>query len=271
MQTENSLGQWPNAPLAYVVAELTFQQVPGSSDKFGPFAELLAEEYPIYSPTQMNVVTIGGNVQSETVTASDLRDFDNVNGIRVTPTSMAVHTVAYRGWDAFRDQLAKALEALKATVAPRVVARLALRYIDLIVPAEGASVADYLAPELRPWAPSDPKIGTLDQHNRVIVLKDQENRVVMATSMDHIRVPMTLPPNLPAIPIKLSTMQQKAMKCYAENRAFGMLDVQATHESAGRLDIPSILESFRCLHDKQSALFNNMISERALREWKEEA
>jgi uncharacterized protein (TIGR04255 family) len=271
MQTEISLGQWPNAPLAYVVAELSFQQVPGGSDQFDAFSELLAEEYPVHSPTQLNVLTIGGNLQSETVTAHDLRDFDNMNGIRITPTSMAVHTVAYRGWDAFHSQLARALNALAATIAPRVVARLALRYVDLIVPAEGASVGDYLVPELRPWSPSDSKIGMLDQHNRVIVLKDEENRMVTVTSMDNIRVPMTLPPNLPAISIKLSRMQQRAMKCYAENHAFGMLDVQAIHESAGRLDIPTILESFRCLHDKQSALFNEMISEHALREWKEGA
>jgi uncharacterized protein (TIGR04255 family) len=147
--TGKSLGSWPNAPLALVVAQVRYQpsqptDMPGLAQRFKDVAGQLFTEA---QPVQQFSLVIGENgapssVPSIQVVGTDLRNDNGDRCLRLQEGAMTYHTSIYQGSEAFHDEWKLLLRVL-CQDEPLNVVRLGLRYVDFIIPLEGEVPEDY--------------------------------------------------------------------------------------------------------------------------------
>lgn len=264
------LGQWPNAPLAFVVAELQFERIVDLERKLADVHGLLSETYPLYEVTGLDTLTALPDATQMVRTsepAHDYRNLDNTTGVRITANNVQLHTVVYTDYSDFCAKWARVLEVVTQVLRPRIMARAGLRYVDLIVPDEAdRSPTDYLAPALANSAMEVEAVGQLEQQAVVLAYKDE--RVVSRVSLlNMIRVGMTLPPSFIPMPLTFSAIQSKALARQREGGPVGFLDFDVAHHGPQLLDSPRLRALYDDLHRRHSALFTGAISDLAKSQW----
>jgi uncharacterized protein (TIGR04255 family) len=150
---EGSLGQLPNAPLAYVLAAVRFDAQLALEKHISALQERLQADFPRFQPGYETVVQInaGGGAMPQTVSAQrfDFASADNRRGIILSRDTLAFHATAYRTYEDFGERLGVVLAHVGAELKHLFVRRIGLRFVDIIVPEEGETPDDYVVPGLR--------------------------------------------------------------------------------------------------------------------------
>jgi len=125
-----------NAPLVRVIAQIRFPLViaVGKRDFVAPFQEAIKAEYPVLREEQAQGLLIGPGVISQALPQPVWR-FSDIDGrwrVSLAPEFLALETTAYQSRADFLQRLTSVVSALQEHVAPRVVDRLGLRYIDRV-------------------------------------------------------------------------------------------------------------------------------------------
>lgn len=138
----NGLGQLPNAPLIYVLAQIIFDRVPRMDSHWENFHQGVFDDYPEFKPGEINKLSITGDkIDSSKERHWNLFSRDTHNGLILGANSLIFHTTAYETSDKFFNNLKKALMSLADTIPSNVnVQRLGLRYVDLLLPHKTLSV-----------------------------------------------------------------------------------------------------------------------------------
>lgn len=127
-------------PLKEVVCQLSFPTILRiASESPGTFQEAIRERYPRYerqSPAmppefsqaleRFGLANGGQNLTHRFLSA------DSSSGVALTSESVAVWTHRYSRWESFRNEVARAQQALEQVYTPSLYDRIGLRYIDLI-------------------------------------------------------------------------------------------------------------------------------------------
>lgn len=150
---EGSLGQLPNAPLAYVLAAVRFDAQLALEKHIPALQERLQADFPRLQTGHETVVQInaGSGTPPQTITAQrfDFASADNRLGIILSRETLAFHATAYRNYEDFGQRLGAVLVHVGAELRHLFVRRIGLRYVDIIAPEEGETPDDYVAPGLR--------------------------------------------------------------------------------------------------------------------------
>ena len=140
----------PNAPLVRVIAQVRFPHVIDVDQRefVAPFQKALRSKYPVLRPEQMQGVLFGPNgpaaVQAQT--AWRFSDADGKWRVSLAPEFTALETTEYSSRTDFLGRLREVLEALQSHVAPQLVDRLGLRYIDRITGAAVEEISKLVNP-----------------------------------------------------------------------------------------------------------------------------
>ncbi len=146
-----ALGQWPNAPLALVLAQVRFE--PSAHTQWAVLEQKMraatASEFPLVDKIQEFALVIGdgGNPVSKpepSVAGVDLRSSDGMRCVRLGSGVITYTTSVYEDSVCFAEEWRKILDILCAQ-GPVKAFRLGLRYVDFIIPAEGRVPEDYVA------------------------------------------------------------------------------------------------------------------------------
>jgi uncharacterized protein (TIGR04255 family) len=151
----SALGQWVNAPLVFVLAQVRFLPAAGAGpenirdaittrldQRFTSIVEATQVGFQINMEGQAGVVTGQTSVAGYDMLAADMQSM-----VRVTRDSVSYATTAYQNSKLFFVDWMEILKALPQ-VGIKTVNRLGMRYVDFIIPAEGHEPEDYVCP---PW------------------------------------------------------------------------------------------------------------------------
>lgn len=263
----NALGQLPNAPLIYVLAQIRFTHVPRMDRRWEDFHEKVFDTYPKAETEHIEQIAIkdGQPTIGDTVQRWQLTNESRNTGIILDSGMLVFHTTGYRTSDVFLSDLQDILSAF-AQVLPEKgisVSRLGLRYVDLLLEEDGLSVDQQVFEPLRmPLIPST--IGAPKRMDQIVAYTTPMESVLRIRHLQS-----TTPDVLPAdiFPNKLVPAPRLARE-RPENTIVGLLDYDHFFEREQPFDHTAIIDRFQTLRDTTSAAFEATTTKEALAVWK---
>lgn len=262
-----ALGQWPNAPLAIVVAQIRFE--PTMETDYAVLAEKIrqttGEEFPVINDVQEFSFVVGDGGQSPrspeaAVAGSDLRSADGARCIRLQQGAITYSTCSYRDSKHFSGEWRKLLDALCAGGKVHAL-RLGLRYIDFIIPSEGRVPEDYVC-EGFGRSPD-----ALDEQAPIAFsLYDYERPHGGRLRIQYGRGfgPPSLPPDLmDAVP------PPPFLVAKYDSGLSAVLDMDRWRPASEMMSAEVLAKEFQILHGDMSKTFQRIITPIAAREWQE--
>lgn len=124
------------APLARVVAQVRFPEIVsiGKREFIADFQEAIRKAYPKLDSAEIQVVIAGGAMQPDVRRDMLWRFYDAASVWRVSLTSnfVSLETTGYESRSDFMGRFRVVLDALAQTIAPTLVNRIGVRYVDHI-------------------------------------------------------------------------------------------------------------------------------------------
>jgi uncharacterized protein (TIGR04255 family) len=271
MHKPKALGRWPDAPLAYLIAEIKFQRPQDFDNALPQVVDQLADDFPLEEKSQTFEATIEPGQQQPTIEPMrDFKNFAGTMGVRISRGSFALHCTDYAGWSGgFEDTWFALVKKVAMTLRPRVLLRSSLRYVDLLVPEDNETPDAMLAEGLRPWNASGEELGEFEQGNKVMRFKNGPYATTLVV-LSRVKGQIVLPPTVTAMPLVLSPPQQKALKFHARTSLpFAILDSDVVHEAATSFDVEQIKAQFSELHRLTSAAFLAATTPEAQKKWQQ--
>lgn len=266
MEKSKGLGRWPNAPLAYLIAEVKFQRVLDFEAQLSALTMQLADQYPL-EETSSTLEISGPGSPPSMEPVRDFKNFGSTMGVRLTRSSLSLHCTDYAGWDSFELQWFQLMDLVVGMLKPRVLLRSSLRCVDLLVPHNDELPDQYLAPSLRPWREGCKVLGDFEQGNMVSRFKYQDISTTVLI-LAQINGQFVLPPNLAAMSLTFSPVQARAQKFHKDTgRPFAIMDTDVAHEAARPFDLEMLKTQFRQIHLLASESFKAATTVEAQKFW----
>ena len=258
------LGQWANAPLALVLAQVRFETFMDLNAVAVPFRERIEKVYPRVHPMQLVNLPLVGVVGAAPATPKGeiggyvFSNAENTKSVTLDVGALTYAVTSYAKYEAhFENDLGELIAAV-SSIKELFVKRIGLRYIDFIVPSDGASPEDYV---LEPFgrAPVLDGAATVTAFNLFdFAMSEGRMRVQYGRGADQPE----LPPDLRNLDLAHSPiMTRKATGPTA------ILDTDRWGEPSLSMPAADIMASFSKVHKDMSSAFQRIISPRARKEW----
>lgn len=267
-----TMARLQQAPVVYVLGVVRFPRMVDVDRLASALHPRLRGDYPTAQPieTPHVEVAVGGEgieVRQESIKIWQFSSLNREWAVILNPSTIGLHTVAYTDHADFIARFAACLQA--ATEVPEVgielVEAVALRYVDLIVPAAEDRVADYLIPTVLPTELAN-----------VADLRLQEGAHVARYETDcgNLRLQvLRRPPSV--LPLELNTPVTHANGWGLERPEgdFAVVDVDhgMTFNPPARLDLAELEGNIMRLRGPIRAVFDGIATPHAMSVWKGEA
>lgn len=260
----NALGQWPNAPLAIVLAQIRFE--PGPATEYTTLADKIrlatGDEFPVTNKVQQFSFVVGDGGQPSgspeaSIVAIDLRNDADRRSLRIQPGALTYSTSKYSDSGHFLSEWRKLLDILCHEGDVRVL-RLGLRYVDFIIPTPGKVPEDYLVG----FGRSPEALG--DQAPVAYSFYDYERANGGQLRIQYGRGfgPPVLPPDLMD-----SVPPPPFLVAKYSGGLSAVLDMDRWRPAAEVMSVDRIAEEFQLLRDDLAETFHRIISPAAVTEW----
>ncbi len=264
-----ALGQLPNAPLIYVLAQIRFTHVPHMDRRWEDFHEKIFSTYPKAETERIEqfVVKNGEPAIGDSIQRWHLVNESRKTGIIFDASMLVFHTTDYKASDVFLSDLTNILNAFAQILPEKGVSfsRLGLRYVDLLLPEGGVPVDQQVIEALRlPELPEE--IGQAKRMDQTITYQTPINGTMIIRHRQSV-APDVLPSDI--FPNKLEPAPRLKREP-PENAIVGLLDYDHFIEKEEPFDTDAIIEGFRNLRTVSSAAFRKTTTEPALSEWSKE-
>jgi len=257
-------GQWPEAPLALVLAQLRFETFMDLDAVAVPFREQVEKLYPRVQPIHRLVIPmlgIGATPQEPPKPIVGGYAFNNAENTKSVRLEVGALTYAVSSYAKYEDHFEKEWRELVAAVSSireLFVTRIGLRYVDFIIPAEGASPDDYVVEPLGRTPAIDGGNAPTAFNLFEYTMAQGQMRVQYGRGVGRPE----LPPDLQNLQLALSPVMTKETTGSA-----AILDTDRWMEPAASLPIDGIMPLFATMHADMSTAFRRIITPRALKEW----
>ena len=264
---KQALGQLPNAPLIYVLAQILFTRVPKMEDIWEDLHQRVFDSYPeseVERVEQFAMKTDGLEASKETRWHLFARD--RRKGVILSSNALILHTTSYTTSKDFFADLGFVLGHLAEVLPSGIqVNRLGLRYIDLLLPPRGEldidrQVVDKLG--ILNFEPLNCKPMRFDRVDRYKTEIGGELILQHRQTMSKDVLPSDLFPNM-LKPAPLLEIPKP------ENVMVGLLDFDHFLKTDMPMEQARITEMFRQLQKTTSAAFSEATTPAAMRLWKE--
>ena len=261
-----ALGQWPNAPLALVLAQIRFDpevatEYPGlakhikaaTGDQFQAMKSVKQLSFVLGDAGQNGVPA-----QASTEVGLDLRRDDERSSLRIQEGAVTYTTSLYKDSRHFLAEWRSVLDILCREGGVKAL-RIGLRYIDFIIPSTGKLPEDYFDPGFA----RSPKI--LGDQAPVAFLRydyTTTNNEMMRVQYGRGFAPPDLPPDLVG-----SVQPPPSLLEKYTGGASAVLDIDHWCVLSARLQANELAAEFKRLRDHISEAFRRIISDAAKDEW----
>lgn len=226
----------------------------------GGIQEALREQFPRFRRGLIQEVRLG--LETPKAILSERYEFQNRDatvGIIVAPDFVTVHTSSYQTYEVMEETLRIALDAVHDTVRIGLSERIGLRYVDLIRPAQGESLRDYLNPQLLGFDAEG--LGAPSGLNRLEFLGSTSLGTLIARCTQQSG--QFLPPDL--WPSSLSHKID-----VSPTDILTLLDFDHYTQRSMDFELSAVLDTLGGLHDTLDGTFRSSVTERALDRWERE-
>jgi uncharacterized protein (TIGR04255 family) len=264
---DQALGQWPNAPLALVLAQVRFDPEVDTEykDVAARLKAALGDRFPaVKAVRQMTFVFGNMPAPSEEPRPNDgevgreLRSDDGRSALRLQDGMMTYTTSLYRDSPHFLAEWRSMLDCLCAAGGVKVL-RLGLRYVDFIIPAAGKVPEDYFKDG---FTRSSNVFGETAQVAFMSHEYPKGDDGMMRVQYGRGFAPPSLPPDLDGSVELPSALTGK----YSQGPS-AVLDIDRWRSDSRRLQAGDIAEEFQRLRDDISMAFHLIITPEAEAEW----
>ena len=255
-----ALGTWRRPPLAYVVAELVISPYYSMATKVPGLQDRLRASFP--RTIEAKEIIVDGTKPSAQSTWQ-LMSVNQKHGVQLGTRSISLHATSYVQSTDFLGRWAEVLDAIQTAELGAFVERAGLRYVDLVVPAEGRSPADYLAPGLKGIEPEGARLAgsmwaSAFQFNGSLV-----NLRAAAPAPQGL----LLPPDFNALPLNKPAVMLDAEKRLKAQETIGFVDTDCLKDIGKVFDAGELLGAYTEMQKLMSKTFKAAISDIAREEW----
>lgn len=268
-----ALGRLPNAPLAYVLAQVRFEPFLEIEKHIPALQTNLRERYPRFRRSEQvgfEVVLTGDapspRVQPVISLYWEFAAAANVEGVIVQQDSLVFHVTAYEDHEQFGQAWRWVMQQVGEHLPHLFVNRIGLRYINLILPNSGEIPADYVVDRLR----CDPDPGIPYHSHRGLTAAEyrlEEGQGDLAVRYSRGTGPPTLPPDLTGLSLYPSGIMQRAVTVDAKQPT-AVLDIDRFMVLSVAYEADVLAEQFRPMHEEISAAFKALTTDHAHTVWK---
>jgi uncharacterized protein (TIGR04255 family) len=254
-----SMGQWPSAPLVYVLAEVRCSPTLDVERRAAAVQEAIRAEYPLLEPVAEIRVSPGSPIGASTSPIFAFTDASKRRGVLISSSSVCYHVTEYVTSTEFLDQLGNLLRAIEPIYAKDTVTRLGLRYVDAIVPLDAETVFDYVNPALA----GIPLNGDSSRRVQCVVEQPRQNGGV-AIRFLALGIPIFRSPDLPALGLRQPGWVDRMMERQVQT---AILDTDNWIVAEGPYQAESVLGVFKGLKAGITSAFLKAISPHAMTVW----
>lgn len=264
---DQALGQWPNAPLALVLAQIRFDPEIGTEyqEVATRLKAALGERFPAMKAVRQVTFVIGnGPVPSNEPRPSDgevgreLRSDDGRSALRLQDGVMTYTTSLYEDSPHFLAEWRSMLGCLCAAGGVKVQ-RLGLRYVDFIIPSDGKVPEDYFKDG---FARASNVFSETAQAAFMSYEYPKGADGAMRVQYGRGFAPPSLPPDLDGSVQLPPALLEK----YTEGPS-AVLDIDRWRMDSRRLQAGEITDEFQLLRNDISMAFRRIITLEAEAEW----
>jgi uncharacterized protein (TIGR04255 family) len=265
-----SLGQLPNAPLAYVLGAVKFAPQLSLSADIPNLQKRLQIEFPRFQTVKTVSIPLNSEEEDVPLLPSqraqnyEFASADNRYGVILNRETLVFHATAYTTYEDFEARMVTAFEEVGQVLKHLFVRRIGLRYIDVVIPDAGESPDDYVSPGLRCM----PELSLPHRQRSGLAISEfqmAEGALVVRYAVAPGR--HNLPPDLQSLRLDLPAIMQRDVP---QDRITGLLDFDRFFPLKMLFDIALIKRRFGDLHDDLSMAFRELTTEHAKQVWKQE-
>ena len=265
----DSLGEWSNAPLVYVLAEVRTERLADVKEYQAKFAGRLRDAgYPIQRTMHAaKLVATGARVifEPEQDAAWEFATPDNRTAVMLRPNGLVLHATAYKDTAEFLERLEKVTKVFGDEIPSVYVNRLGLRYIDFVLPREGEAPEAYVDARLNPDLGVSKIPGGITATSLAIYpLKHGRQLSVRYT---RARGKPEMPPDLGMLSLFPSPLMNPPSIDEQKPTAVLDTDCNLTYSPVERLDFGRVKKEFASMYDDIFTAFMTAITDHARRVW----
>lgn len=258
--TTTALGTWRRPPLVYVVAELIISPYYSMATKVPGLQDRLRASFPRTLEAKELIVD-GAKPSAQPLW--QLMSVDQKHGVQLGTRSISLHATSYVQSSDFLGRWAEVLDAIQAAELGAFVERAGLRYVDLIVPAEGRSPADYLADGLKGIEPE----GARPTGSMWASAFQFDGSLVNLRAAAPAPQGMLLPPDFNALPLNKPAIMLEAEKRLKAEATIGFVDTDSLKDIGKVFDAGELLGAYTEMQKLTSKTFKAALSDIAREEW----
>lgn len=261
-----ALGQWPNAPLALVLAQIRFDPEVGTEypevakrikaamgDRFQAMKSVKQLSFLLGDAAQN-----GAPAKNATEVGFDFRSDDNRSSLRIQEGVVTYTTSIYKDSPHFLAEWRSMLDIVCPEDGVKAL-RIGLRYVDFIIPSANKLPEDYFVPG---FARSPDVLG--GQAPAAFLRYDypSANDLMMRVQYGRGFAPPDLPPDLDG-----SVGPPPALLAKYSDGPSAVLDIDHWRVLSSRLQANELAAEFQRLRDQISMVFKSIINDAAKDEW----
>jgi uncharacterized protein (TIGR04255 family) len=258
--TTTVLGTWRRPPLVYVVAELVISPYYSMASKVPGLQDSLRSSFP--RTLEANELIVDG-VKSSAQPLWQLVSPDQKHGVHLSTRAISLHATSYAQSGDFLSRWAEVLDSIHNANLGAFVERAGLRYIDLIVPSEGRSPADYLAEGLKGIEPE----GARSTGSMWAAAFQFDGSLVNLRVAAPTPQGLLLPPDFNALPLNKPAVMREAEERLKKEQAIGFVDTDCLKEIGQVFNAGELLGVYAGMQKLVSQTFKVAISDIAREEW----
>lgn len=259
-----SLGRLNKAPLAYVLAQVRFQNIPDLEKHIPSIHAALRNILPRSQKIPQAVLQTNGSI-SEVVPLLlgrwEFASTDNKKGVVIQNNSLVYHVTEYNTYADFHDELMYIIKVVSDIIPNILVDRLGVRYIDFIVPENGESPEKYIIDGLR----CKPELG-IDNLNYYgfSVFQYQLDEGIMVARLARAKGAPRLPEDLQGMNLAPSDIMTAQIE---DNIETAFLDTDRFVEDVFEFEIERVSTLFTKMHKDISTFFKKITTPFAMDKW----
>lgn len=267
-----ALGRLPNAPLAYVLAQVQIAAILTMDKLLPDLQAALRATYPRFQALHgLSIVLGAAGAPAQSHGGPALRwDFGNDTngrGVILQLTSIAYHTAEYTTYEAFSNELVDVLTKAQEAIPDMFVKRIGLRYLDVIIPSAGESPNEFVDSTLRSDPGSLPGVKS-HQGMSLINCEMERGRMQVKYYLSGKTTPVEtslIPPDLEPFSLTMPTVIKKAQ---TKGHPLGILDTDRFIDALDqRYSVNVLTEQFREMHNDISLAFDQFTTDHAYKVW----
>jgi uncharacterized protein (TIGR04255 family) len=265
------MGKWRNAPVVYVIVQVRFSPILSLQtyvsdiqehfrrNGFPAFSQRFNFQLGLSLQPPNNAEAAVPPIPVERTLAYVFTNRDSSKSFVLEQNGLTFHVTDYEDFSWLLDVFLKPLNHINEVVKPDLSERIGLRYIDAVLPHEGAKIQDYFIPEVLGLS-QKPLDGSLQHSFSETMFRNGDTSTVSRVLVREGQI--AFPPDLGLFPISINPRFTSHVGPHAT------IDTDSFQQIRSEMDLSKVRSTLEGLHKSVDQAFREVVTDFALSDWK---